>query len=490
MKTRNIFAFIVCAAFSVVAMSCSDNAGDLTGQTDTPENPDTGTPDVPEPEETFDVTYEESMEDFANPERGFYKYTEVGFRGGSVHNPISVPSLSAYRETGKTLIYQYNYLTDFMDGDISEEALDVIRQNMQALRDAGMKVVLRFAYKDGYAESDKPWDPPVDIVLRHVEQLKPVFEEYYDVIYVLQAGFVGSWGEWYYTDHFGFEPKTVEDFKPRRQLLDALLDALPEERQIAVRYPEAKFMCMETEIEDTITARTAFNGSDLSRIAGHNDCFVSSSNDVGTYKKSRDKQLWRAETNYVSMGGETCDAPEHYCNCDATFENLEEFHWSYLNSDYNTATHAVWKDGGCFEEISRRLGYRIVLIGANYGDSFAAGKDFSIDIKLKNAGFASMINPRDLEFIVASASDPQEKYVIATDFDPRVWKGGKEYRYQTSITLPSELEAGEEYRLYMNLPDPTETLHDNPLFSIRLANENVWDEATGYNLLGTFTAVR
>ena len=135
MKTRNIFAFIVCAAFSVVAMSCSDNAGDLTGQTDTPENPDTGTPDVPEPEETFDVTYEESMEDFANPERGFYKYTEVGFRGGSVHNPISVPSLSAYRETGKTLIYQYNYLTDFMDGDISEEALDVIRQNMQALSD-------------------------------------------------------------------------------------------------------------------------------------------------------------------------------------------------------------------------------------------------------------------------------------------------------------------------------------------------------------------
>ena len=105
-------------------------------------------------------------------------------------------------------------------------------------------------------------------------------------------------------------------------------------------------MCMETEIEDTITARTAFDGSDLSRIAGHNDCFVSSSNDVGTYKKSRDKQLWRAETNYVSMGGETCDAPEHYCNCDATFENLEEFHWSYLNSDYNTATHAVWKDGG------------------------------------------------------------------------------------------------------------------------------------------------
>ena len=39
----------------------------------------------------------------------------------------------------------------------------------------------------------------------------------------------------------------------------------------------------------------------------------------------------------------------------------------------------------------------------------------------------------------------------------------------------------------MNLPDPCETLHNNPLFSIRLANENTWQENTGYNLLYSFT---
>ena len=167
------------AAVAFCFVSCNDD--------NTPENPDdsgitenpgdTDGTDEPEVPETFDVTYTESMEDFANPERGFYKYTEVGFRNGKVNNPISVASLSAYRETGKTLIYQYNYLTDFMEGDISEEALNVIRTNMQALRDAGMKVVLRFAYKDGYPEEDKPWDPEVDVVLRHVEQLKPILQE-------------------------------------------------------------------------------------------------------------------------------------------------------------------------------------------------------------------------------------------------------------------------------------------------------------------------
>ena len=40
-----------------------------------------------------------------------------------------------------------------------------------------------------------------------------------------------------------------------------------------------------------------------------------------------------------------------------------------------------------------------------------------------------------------------------------------------------------EYELYLNLPDPEVTLYNNPAYSIRLANENVWDETTGYNKL-------
>ena len=99
-----------------------------------------------------------------------------------------------------------------------------------------------------------------------------------------------------------------------------------------------------------------------------------------------------------------------------------------------------------------------------------------------------MINPRDLEFVICSETDPEEKYVIGTDVDPRIWKAGKSYRLKQTITLPTELRKGTEYRLCLNLPDPAATLHDNPLFSIRLANEGVWDETTGYNVLHSFVA--
>ena len=59
----------------------------------------------------------------------------------------------------------------------------------------------------------------------------------------------------------------------------------------------------------------------------------------------------------------------------------------------------------------------------------------------------------------------------------------------TIATLHATLDAGMsgEYKVYLNLPDPYPTIHDNPLFSIRLANENVWEEATGYNKIAEFT---
>ena len=53
------------------------------------------------------------------------------------------------------------------------------------------------------------------------------------------------------------------------------------------------------------------------------------------------------------------------------------------------------------------------------------------------------------------------------------------------IKIPAD--ASGECTLYLNLPDPKVTLHDNPRFSIRLANEGVWDEETGYNKIATFT---
>lgn len=437
---------------------------------------------------SYDVTYTASDDDFCNPERGFYKQYTLWFRDGQLPSPVSAQSLQSDRLQNRTLTLTLFYLTDFMEGDISDAALDVIRQSLEAHRTAGLKAVLRFAYKDSYSEDSAPWDAPVDVVLRHVAQLKPVFSEYEDVIYVLQAGFVGAWGEWYYTSHFNFDPQTDEDWQPRIKLIRALLDAMPQSRQIALRTPLYKMKFFGTSDVDTITADVAYDGSDLSRIAGHNDCFISSANDVGTFTSSAEKELWKGDTRYCIMGGETCAAIAAYCDCPKAFKALEDYHWSYLNSGYHGGVLSMWRTNGCYDEISRRLGYRLCLVGADFGDSFSAGKDFKVDITVRNEGFASVMNEHPVEFVVAEKDALPSGQIIATDIDPRSWKAGGTYHISEDISLPSSLIPGKAYNLYLNIPDASEHLKANPAFSIRFANEDVWDETYGYNLIGTFTA--
>ena len=345
-----------------------------------------------------------------------------------------------------------------------------------------MKCVLRFAYKTDMYETGHPWDASPEWVARHIQQLKPIFQEYSDVILCLQAGFVGVWGEWAFTDHFVQSPNKKEDYVLRKKVVDDLLDALPADRQIALRTPMfKKFMYLES-YSDTLTLETAYNGSDISRLCGHNDCFGATSNDMGTFNGKLTKDFWKQETKYVMMGGETCQV-SNYCKCDQSLQDMKDYHWTYLNIGYNTDVLNRWKTDGCFDEVERRLGYRLALTEVSHTKSPVAGEDFKIILDIRNSGFAAPANPRAVELILVD--DKGEKTVYEqTDIDPRYWFAGDTVKIERTIKLPAD--ASGKCSLFLNLPDPKPTLHDNPLFSIRLANDNIWDSATGYNKLTEF----
>ena len=48
--------------------------------------------------------------------------------------------------------------------------------------------------------------------------------------------------------------------------------------------------------------------------------------------------------------------------------------------------------------------------------------------------------------------------------------------------IPANTVEGS-YKVYLNLPDTSSTLRARKEYSVRLANVNVWEDATGYNLL-------
>ena len=133
---------------------------------------------------------------FKNPERGF---TEELSRKVSETNPNVIKGHvdsnwgSKYKMTLMVVLYNFN---KFKDKDLPEKVLQGFDEDMQELRNYGLKCVLRFAYTE--TESDKK-DATPDWVERHLEQLKPHLAANADVIYVLETGFVGRWGEWYYS---------------------------------------------------------------------------------------------------------------------------------------------------------------------------------------------------------------------------------------------------------------------------------------------------
>ncbi|MBC7867156.1 MAG: DUF4874 domain-containing protein, partial [Gloeobacteraceae cyanobacterium ES-bin-316] len=258
--------------------------------------------------QTTTVNYVTSTSDFANPERGFYHYSET--RAGN-YVPLNVTTLRGYRSeqsiTGanykitSTLLFRYFVFEGFNNQPLSAALLRNIQADFDNARLAGVKLIPRFVYTTTAKAGSCPegficppyGDASKAVVLNHIEQLKPLLMQNADVIACLQLGFIGTWGENYYTDYFG-DPSSNQsvqkllnnNWQDRIDILQALLNSLPKDRMVQVRYPQFKqrFVYGVTAplSSAALTAAEAFTETDKARIAFHNDCFLSGPNDIGT----------------------------------------------------------------------------------------------------------------------------------------------------------------------------------------------------------------
>ncbi len=229
------------------------------------------------------IQYELSNAIFSNPERGFVHMADVKSEGENL-NPLWLANLKSENVTMMNRVF---YFDKFKDQPLSDKELQLIKTDLQLMRDAGIKCVLRFAYTDDMAGTDAP----LTIVKQHLDQLKPIFEENQDVIAFVQAGFIGAWGEWHSSSN-GLA--TVEN---ERTVLYKLLSVLPAEIMVQVRTPGAKRDIVgSTSPTDASIAYTADNKA---RIGHHNDCFLAGGTDYGTYTNIV------ADKNYISQDGPT-----------------------------------------------------------------------------------------------------------------------------------------------------------------------------------------
>ncbi|MBI2092158.1 MAG: DUF4832 domain-containing protein [Deltaproteobacteria bacterium] len=483
---KRLFIHILLAVGLVIVVSCddmqgpntsspdpdvsdnSDNSGDDAGNID--ESDDSGDESAAGSENNTDNAadannentaaaelksqiFTASAENILNPERGFYTWIDI---------LDDTDNYNWVREDGFTLAYAEVVLDGYQNSALDDPILNGLAAGFERVKNAGIKVILRFYYSDDPLNSDAPQNQ----ILSHIAQLKPILQNSADVISTLQAGFIGRWGEWHTSTN------GLDNEASRAAVLNALLDALPSSVTIQVRKPSFKtdFIGSDAPLDET----EAYNGEAKSRVAHHNDCFLASNTDYGTYPSgeiTKWKDYIAADANFVPMGGETCKLNPPRSDCATALSEMEQLHWSFINILYHPDVINAWKTQGCFEEIERRLGYHLALTDITWNPKIRPGGILHFEANIKNDGFAAPYNEYSAYLILQGA----KCYRADLNYDPRSTLGGTTSFINSGLRLPADIGAGS-YALQLLITDAFQ--------SIRLANEGLWIENSGVNGLG------
>ncbi len=416
------------------------------------------------------ITYSLDDNIISNPERGFYHYESTGSSGG--YNLLSTSTLTDYRTSENiTVIQRQFFLIDFITGiSISGTYLTNMQTDFNRLRSAGLKVIARFTYT---SSSAAVYQPTKAQILTHIAQLATVVNSNKDVIVSIQAGFIGRYGEWYYTGSSEFGDATSigtnsTQTNNRKDVLDYMLSQFDTDIPLQVR---------TVSIKETLSPGN-------SRLGFVNDSFLNSYGDSGTFTVSGEAgtpslaeiAIFQTASFNAPISGETngtnsvaltrTDGPN------AVIE-LDYYNWSLINKDYYGPIITGWSASGHFDTISKNIGYRFKLNSTNFSRN---GNSLNIIIDITNIGYANSFKSRNAYIIFKNISTLiTYQYQITTDVNS----------WYTNIVLNqtfdiSALPSGS-YDSYIWLPDNDITLSSRPEYSIRFSNTGTWDSITGYN---------
>lgn len=419
---------------------------------------DDGTDGAVTPPGMVTIALDGTDEDFLNPERGFYVGIDL----------LEADEAAGVRASGHTLAIALVRLDDYRDRALDAALLDGLRAGFADVRASGIKVILRFMYNASYeGDTDR------DRILQHIGQLRPIIRDNADVIAVMQAGFIGAWGEWHSSTH------GLDNDEDRGDILRALLDAVPDTRTVQIRTPMFKDAIFPG---GPLDEQEAWSGTGRARVGHHNDCFLATDSDYGTFASpiAQWEDYVEQDARFVPVGGETCRLNAPKTDCESALSIMQDQRWSYLNEQFQAAVLDAWVEQGCSDEIGLRLGYRLSVARAMVTEKVAPGGDLDVMLEIDNHGFSAPFNPRPLVLVLRRGD--RRWAATLEGYDARQLQPGT-----TAVTarlrVPPDAVAGDDYELALWLPDADQRLRDDARYAIRLANQDAWNQATGSNTI-------
>lgn len=407
---------------------------------------------------TFCLTYTpteyiECTDYLDNPYIGYYHiYGYVLKDEVAYESPEDVPNVPdpETSQTEERIVQVQINLCRFRERELTETALSQLDTILSAWSGTDYSLLLRFIYDwDGKALEAEPGD--ISMILRHMEQAAPVYNQYADHILMLQSLFTGNNGEMHHTNY-----SSPEDM---RQLALKLAETADPSIYLAVRTPY-QWRCI-TEADNYEELVQLPESPFLNRLGLFNDGMFGTGNDTGTYNRPREEEIAFQDVlcQTVPNGGEAIiDNP--YNDLENAIADMKQMHVSYLNSVHDPAVLNKWKETiytgddafhgvTGYDYIRNHLGYRFVLRSTELLRDYIQGRVF-LRVGIENTGFSRSYRGFSLDLTLLE-TDTGETLSVTLEEDSSCLASGE----TTYLNVPLAIEeyAPGTYELYWQTTD-------------------------------------
>ena len=469
--------------------------------------------------------YTESYDSLTNnPNKGFYSTNTLYLKqsGNKAMNPKSITS---------NLNWLCVELSDFSgaqnksgkDVELSQNALNALDETLSNIKNNNQSVILRFVYdknNDGIQSNEGKLDengeryvePSIDMICKHIEQMKDIFNKYESTILNIQMGMFGAYGELHSTSMC-----TQENFN---KALDTYIANTPADISISVRTPAQWLGWAKTKDDSlkdvtisNISKITTTKGQDIYRVGIFDDGYLGSESDLGTYSNRYEEINWlKNQTLHIPFGGEALPNYDDNAKIDGytninkyslmtNFENeARKTHTTYLNYEWDQKLLNEWKsnkynsydynfkvkkDYTDYDYVESHLGYRLILRKSLVSEKINSNEPkIKLQFNIENKGFSPVIKKTNSKIIMTDENENEVYSKELENFDVRNILNSETYSEETEVKLPSDFKGGK-YKVYLQLSSGS--LEDGtPYLPIQFANYYNWNDNLKANYLGYF----
>ena len=260
---------------------------------------------------------------------------------------------------------------------------------------------------------------------------------------------------------------------------DALIANVPATTQIGIRLPADLMKWYPSPTQQT-------------RLGMHNDCHLSGPTDSGTYQNTAQREYAKSLSAHTAFGGENCGDAEKplRMTCNDILTEGAQYHISWFNASDWAGFITAWRNGGCLSKVAGSIGGRLQLDGTSHATRVARGGTATVDVDLRNVGWARFFTARKLVVTLRHRSTGALIKGDGGDLRNLVSQGTASSRVSVPVAIPAGAATGD-YDVYLSVPDIFTTTAGDTRFAVRFANADnaslgqAWEAAAARFKVGT-----